>query len=214
MLKVTLTSRARAARLLAALALTAVAGGGVLAPGPAAANVRVAFPADAPGPPYYARLSSAGAPQTDEWAAIVFYRDPSCVPPTFNLLAFFDAPRALGCELTVEGFEIWRNGPGIDPAPIVVNSRGLGEVPVWFVAVSELEAASADGVLTIAELAALPSLQQGHADRFHEVLHPSQAARNSKLTITAAGVLSDGRRFALQVSASREVVRNVRISFG
>ena len=177
----------------------------------ATANVRLAFPSEAPGPPYYARITATGAPQTDEWAAIVFYRDPDCVPADFNLLDFFDIPRAFGCPAAVEGFEIWRNGPGIDAAPINVVTRGSAPVAVWFVAPSELEAAMADGVLTIAELAALPSLQVGFAHHFREVLHPSEAARNAKLTMTAFGALIDGRRFQLQFSASTNTVRHTRI---
>lgn len=181
---------------------------------PSVSGCDVAFPEEAPGPPYYARISSDGAPQTEQWAAIIFYRDPSCVPSNFNLLEFFDIPRAFGCPLTIEGFEIWENGPGQDPAPILVKSRGLGAVPVWFISPQELDAAMADGVLTIGELSALPSVQVGAAHRFQEVLHPTQAARNGKLTITASGSSSNGRTFQLQVSASRNTPRHVNITFG
>lgn len=200
------------ARLVVALVMAALALG-LLPVGVATAKVRLAFPAEAPGPPYYARISSDGAPQTEQWAAIVFYRDPRCVPSDFNLLQFFDIPRAFGCPLAVQGFEIWENGPGQDPAPIQVKSRGLGAVPVWFVSPAELAAAMADGVLTIGELSMLPSLQMGIADSFQEVLHPNQAAKHGKLTMTAFGTLSDGRAFQLQVSASRDTPRHVKISF-
>lgn len=200
------------ARVVLVLVMAALAAG-LLPVGVAAANIRLAFPEQTPGPPYYARITSDGAPQTEQWAAIVFYRDPSCVPSDFNLLQFFDFPRAFGCRLTVEGFEIWKNGPGQDPAPIEVKSRGLGAVPVWFVSPAELAAATADGVLTIGELSALPSLQVGTADRFQEVLHPNEAAKHGKLTITASGTLSNGRAFQLQVSASRDTLNHVKISF-
>lgn len=198
------------AALVLAMAALAV---GSLPVGTAVANVRLAFPEETPGPPYYARISSEGAPRTAQWAAIVFYRDPSCVPADFNLLQFFDIPRAFGCPLTIEGFEIWQNGPGQDPAPIEVKSRGLGAVPVWFVFPHELDAAMADGVLTIGELSALPSLQTGAAHGFQEVLHPSEAARSGKLTITASGSSSNAGAFQLQVSASRDTARHVKISF-
>lgn len=136
------------------------------------------------------------------------------MPADFNLLTTFDIPGAFGCRLTVEGFEIWEHGPGEDAAPIQVKSSGLGSVPVWFVSTAELEAASADGVLTIAELRALPSLQMGTAERFQETLHPSEAARHGKLTITAAGSLSDGRSFQLQVSGNQDTAwRQVKITF-
>lgn len=216
-MKMTSVSRASGARRLPArvilVLVMAAPAVGLLPVGVAAANVRLAFPEETPGPPYYARISSDGAPQTEQWAAIVFYRDPGCVPSGFNLLQFFDIPRAFGCPLTVEGFEIWKNGPGQDPAPIQVKSRGLGAVPVWFVSPAELAAAMADGVLTIGELSALPSLQVGTADSFQEVLHPSEAAKHGKLTITASGTLSDGRAFQLQVSASRDRLNHVKISF-
>lgn len=199
------------ARLVVALVIAALAVG-LLPVGAATAKVRLAFPEEAPGPPFYARISTAGAPQTEQWAAIVFYRDPSCVPASFNLLQSFDIPRVFGCPLAIEGFEIWENGPGQDPGPIQVKSRGLGAVPVWFVSPAELAAAMADGVLTIGELSTLPSLQVGTADRFQEVLHPFQAAKHGKLTMTAFGTLSDGRAFQLQVSASRDTPRHVKIN--
>lgn len=80
----------------------------------ASAAVRTAFPAQNPGPPYYAFF--AGAPfaeifRDDGWVAIPFVRDPSCVPLGFNLLASADIPAAFGFELTVEGFALWKNGP-------------------------------------------------------------------------------------------------------
>ena len=73
------------ARVVLGLAMAALTVG-LLPVGTAVANVRLAFPEETPGPPYYARISSEGAPQTAQWAAIVFYRDPSCVPSDFNLL--------------------------------------------------------------------------------------------------------------------------------
>lgn len=194
---------------VAALALA------LLPAGRAAANVNLAFPEETPGPPYYLR-GIEPASEAVEWVPIVFYRDPSCVPADFNLLNFFDAPRAFGCPLTVEGFEIWRNGPGQDTAPLQVKSRGLGAVPVWFVSAAEHEAAIADGVLTITELRALPSLLMGTAERYHEVLHPGEeAGRRARLTITASGSLSDGRSFRLQVSGNpaQPQVRHVKITF-
>ena len=202
----------RLTRTLGTLAVTAVAGG--LIPAGADANVRIPFPSESPGAPFYARAEADGVIQDDGWAAIAFYRDPACVPANFNLLQFFDVPGAFGCALTIAGFEIWQNGPGLDPAPIQVNSHGTGAVPIWFVSVSELTAAMADGVLTITELAALPSRQIGYADQFREVLHPSETGRNAKLTMTASGELTDGRSFRLQFSAAANRQRHTRIVIG
>jgi hypothetical protein len=133
----------------------------------------------------------------------LFYRDPACIPVDFNLLNFFDRPpRPFGCRLTVEGFEIWRNGPGQDPAPLQSKLTGAGPVPVWFVSWPVLQAAAADGVLSITELASLPTLITGYADQFSETLHPLQPGRKaSQIQTNASGILSDGRSFRLQLTA-------------
>ena len=161
----------------------------VLSPQSASAAVRLTFPGESPGIPAYARISEE-AIHTDEWAAIPFYRDPSCVPPDFNLMRSFDVPRAFRCPLTVEGFEVWENGPGVDAAPMLSVSRAAEGMPVWFVKWPELEAAMRDGVLTIGELAGMESLIVGTADSYQEVLRPGES-----ITIHATGSLSDGRRF-------------------
>lgn len=182
--------RGLVAALLAAIGLVLPTGA------PAHAAVRYDFPAEAPGPPYYARIIP---PAFEEWTAIAFYRDPTCIPSDFNLLRFLDAPRAFGCRLTVEGFEIWRTGPGQDLAPMHIESREAGLVPVWFVRPDVMEAAMADGVLTITELSALPTLVVGSATRFSEVLHPEQSARQPSIRISAFGTLVDGRSFRWHV---------------
>lgn len=104
--------------------LAALAFGAVLTQYPSAQD---------PGPPFYARIEHGFVIHDDTTAAIAFYRDPSCVPLTFNLLNLFDAPRAFGCPLTVDGFDVWKNGPPpVDQGPIQSETRGLGAVPVWF----------------------------------------------------------------------------------
>lgn len=176
----------------------------LLSAAPAHAAVRLEVPEDSPGGPFYARIEPGSiAPHTDEWAAIIFYRDPACIPANFNLLNFFDAPpRPFFCPLTVEGFEVWKNGPGQDPAPIQSKLREADAVPIWFVSWPVLQAATADGVLTIGELASLPTLMTGFADQYSETLHPTQPGRKAAhIQITASGTLSDGRSFRLQVSA-------------
>lgn len=166
------------------------------------AAVRQTIPDEQAGPPFYARLDEAVI-QTADWAAIPFYRDPACIPTDFNLIQFFDIPGAFSCTLTVDGLVIWKNGPPPqDQAPIHQSLRGTGDVPVWFVSSAELEPAMSDGVLTIVELAALPSLQVGSADYFHETLHPTGGAQRGKIQLTASGVLDDGRSFRVQVSAT------------
>ena len=153
--------------------------------------------------------------QDGTWAAIVFYRLPECVPPDFNLLTFFDLPRAFACPLTVRGFEIWKNGPPVDFAPIHTELRGLGAVPIWFVRWNELEAALADRALTVAELWTMPSLRIGSASFFQESLHPVEApAGRGSLQIVAHGLLSNGTAFQLHVTSSdQDTISSVKISF-
>ena len=75
----------------------------------ASATVRVGGGGDVP---FYARLVRGEIYHTDDWAAIVFYRPPTCIPANFNLLDFFDIPGAFECNPpTTDGFAIWEHGP-------------------------------------------------------------------------------------------------------
>ncbi len=173
----------------------------------AMANVVLFFPGplgEPAGVPAYARIERApdGLPlvhHDKEWAAIYFVRDPACVPAGFNLLDFSDAPAAFDCPMTVEGFEIWKNGPWTgEVAPIHSVSHGLGAVPVWFVKWPDLRAALIDNVLTMSELNSLNPLK-GTASFFKETLQPLQ--EGSRRTVTQAearGILQDGRTFDFQ----------------
>ncbi len=185
------------------------------------ANVLVPFGPDSGGGiPAYApliqRLANGDVvvPNDGEWAAITFYRDPACVPPDFDLLNLFD-PRALGCTLTVEGFEIWRNGPGTgDLGPIQSISHGLGAVPIWFVKLSDLEAAISDGSLTVGELEGLSTLRKGSAIFFKATQHPLDVANVTHIEISARGVLRDGGQFQYQLTGGQPaLIGHVKIVF-
>ena len=168
--------------------LTLLLGAAAISTSTVQGAVRVEVP-PGDGIPAYARTDFI--PHNEEWAAIVFYRDPACVPVGFNLLEFYDVPAAFGCPLTVAGFEIFENGlPPIDPAPLFTNLRGLGHVPVWFVSWPDLQVQIADGVLTIADLESMNSLQRGDATFFAERLHPYK-----NYNVVAHGLLEDGRSF-------------------
>lgn len=170
--------------------------------------------------PFYARAPRNQTFDDGEWAVIPFYRSPDCVPVHFNLLDFFDFPDgtnfgAFECQpVTTDNFSIWKNGPNVDPAPVMSQFHGLGAVPVWFVRVEELEAAVADDVLTIGELAGLPSLLLGTATHFKETLHPGESGSPSggRIQIKATGELIDGRSFRVNLAAN-QAVTNVRIVF-
>jgi hypothetical protein len=209
---------ATASRLLAS-ALAGAALFTLIGAGSAGAQVMLRVPGDSPGAPIYARVERPFVAHTDQWAAIVFYRAPDCVPGGFNLLDLFDFPAAFLCPLTVSGFELWENGPPIDSAPRHTNLSGLA-VPVWFVPWPALQAALADDVLTISELKSLSPLK-GVAKTFHEVLHPfvppgtPGGAQVPHLTITASGVLPDGRSFQYEYTDVffGQEPRHVRIVF-
>ena len=189
--------------------------------------VRTTFPsAEDPGFPFYARIEPA-PPHTivndGTWAAIVFYRDPSCVPESFNLLLFFDFVGAWDCPLQVHGAHFWE-GQALAPPPIMAKSSGNGAVPVWFAPVDAVNFAMQDGVLTIGELAGLEGLLVGHADHFEETIHPSDGSppgsgatgpgrRHHKLIINAHGQLDDGRDFSLHFEAGQGQVKAILIQF-
>jgi hypothetical protein len=182
------------------------------------ANILLQFsPALGGGVPAYARIERVDGHvlvhNDGRWAAISFFRQPSCVPAGFNLLDFFDAPRAFECELTMEGFEIWRNGPWADVSPIQTVSFGLGAVPIWFVRVDELEGALADDVLTVAELEACATVRKGLATYFKETLHPSGGAQQTKTEVVARGTLPSGESFLFQAEETHNELKHVLIRF-
>jgi hypothetical protein len=177
-----------------------------------AGQVRLRVPQDSPSGPFYARIERGLVLQTHDWVAVAFYREPSCVPASFNLLNFFDfanIPAVFSCPLTVSGFELWDDPAGA--APRQSKLRGNGGLPVWFVSVDDFQTAL-PGV-TMTELLAMPSLMQGVATEFEETLHPLEAAQQSMLQIVASGELPDGRSFRfIAVEASAEL-RHVSIEF-
>jgi hypothetical protein len=146
--------------------------------------------------PFYARFLAG-----PEWTAIIFYRPPTCVREDFNLLAFFD-PEAFNCgPPTTDGFAVLGNTPNPFGAPLQLKLWGLGAVPIWFVRTAELNVAAEDEYLSVDELAALPSLVEGTATDYSEVLHPLEGAKVEKITVVARGTLEDGRSFRLQVTS-------------
>jgi hypothetical protein len=176
----------------------------------ASANVRVE--GEGGNLPFYARLGRGEIYHTDDWAAIVFYRPPTCIPIDFNLLDFFDIPGAFGCTPpTTDGFSIWEHGPGIDSAPKLVELHGLGAVPVWFVRWPALQAVLGDDVVTIAELASLQPLI-GSASSYHETLRPSEGVKVSTIEFNARGRLADGRAFQLEATAISPTPTTTRYS--
>ena len=193
--------------------------------GPAAAAAKVGngpyirhFPGETPGIPAYALLAGDFMPSDNGWVGIVFVRSPECIPAEFNLLVFLNPPTAWACDITVEGEEWWHDLSV--PPPFQYHERAIGVVPIYFVALSELQAAAADGVLTIGELQSLPSLLVGYADFLEHVVHnTNQPTNHGHETLVARGELTDGRTFLFRYNekflpeTGEHVFPNVEIHF-
>jgi hypothetical protein len=163
----------------------------------AEAQIHLNIPEDSQ-PPFYANISRDFLPHTEEWAVVIFYRTPACVPADFNLLDFIDPPpRPFSCALQIQGHSNWRSLD--DPFPAEVLYHGTGAVPVWFVRWSELQAAVADDELTVGELAGLPSLLIGSASLFLESIRNSiPEQRGGNEVVVASGTLTDGHSFQVE----------------
>jgi hypothetical protein len=182
------------------------------------ANSQRLYRLDASGMPFYSRTeppASAGgyAYHTDEWAAVVFYRDPACVPAGFNLFDFIDIPGAFFCATTIEGHALHIEPLGITP-PKMSTIQG-DAVPIWFVPWSgAFEQAVEAGMLTMAELSAMPGLIKGVATQFHELLTSIENHPSPKINITARGEILGGGSFRYNVNYTGltvESVQNVKI---
>lgn len=162
--------------------------------------------------PYYARIQRGEVFHNGDWAAIVFYRPPECVPDTFNLLDFYDFG-AFGClPPTTDGFIIWDGEPGTSD-PIQIQLQGLGAVPVWFVAWSELGPAVADGTLLMSDLEGMLTLKTGSASFYTETLHPTGVVKVPMINYVAHGLLDDGLSFKVHVTLVTGSHTDVHITF-
>jgi hypothetical protein len=119
------------------------------------------------------------------------------------VLDIYDVPGAFSCGLqTVAGFEVWQQGPSLDPAPKLGELKGLGAVTVWFVSWPEPQVAVGDGMLTISELAILTKLV-GTATEYHETLRRSGVVKKSTYVNNAKGILADGRKFSFHYANNK-----------
>lgn len=171
--------------------------------------------------PFYARFGENETFSDGELVTVVFYRPPECIPADFNLNAFFDfpgenTPGAFACAPpTTTSVETWANGPETDPAPLVAEMTGRGAVPVWFFTADDMEAAAADGVVTIGELASIPSRRIGSAATYKELLHPSQSNTQPLIQFSAVGTLEEGGNFTVDVSqGAPDVEDHITIDLG
>ena len=161
-------------------------------------------PEDDPGPPGYARHFALAE---EGWVAMIFYRDPTCVPTGRNLLEFVDppaesGPAAFGCGILVRGVTFWEQGPGVDFAPKLMIFRDEPGMQIWFAPLTEFNEAAAGGTLTMAELESLDPLV-GTVEAYREVHHLDQPApqrvESAEFMAMAYGTLADGRSFDLEL---------------
>lgn len=138
--------------------------------------------------PFYARISSDEIFHNEDWALIVFYRPPSCIPPNANFLAALDAETVSECgPPTVDGVATWENGPATDAAPLETEFAGRGDVPVWLVPWPMLEGSIADGVLTRRDLLSMQTRLEGTMSSYLERIDPIGRE------LAGEGQLADGR---------------------
>ena len=163
----------------------------------AQSQIRLYVPEDIE-PPVYSNLMHGFTPNDGQWAVVFFYRSPECIPPGFNLLDFIDLSGSPAtCPLQIQGATIWHSAG--DPYPAESEFHGTGDVPVWFVRWSEMQALIADDVLTIGELATASSLAVGSASLFHQsVRNDTVGERGGNESDNAFGQLSDGRTFQVE----------------
>jgi hypothetical protein len=156
--------------------------------------------------PFYARFGTNETFSDDGQTVIIFYRPSSCIPADFNMMDFFHfpddtSPGAFACQpTTMDGYEMWEGEPGSGPAPVRTQLWGRGAVPVWFVDTADVQALiDDDGVVTIADLESLSPVK-GTADKYYEVLHPSQSNEKPLIIFRAEGELDDGGTFWARAS--------------
>lgn len=158
-------------------------------------------PEESPGAPWYADFSRGFIPTDGTDVSIVFWRNPADVPADFNLLDYFDIPRAWSTPILLRGQEWWVDEPLTPGNQMRTRMVNDGPVPVYFVALDELEAEIADDVLTIGELEAFSSLRVGYAtDVRYDTrngLRPGEG--NDGARYTALGELEGGGRFFVRL---------------
>lgn len=177
--------------------------------------VRVAFPAENPGIPAYARLGlpSAQLFHDASWLVVPFYRNPEMIRGDFNLLSLFDfsgpdGPGAFGVPLTVSGFYMIERDAAPTDFPRVVVTRGT-DVPVWFVSWPAFDAAGADGVVSMDDLRAMNPVQ-GVASTLEETLRPR--VDEHLVVLDAKGRTTDGRAFSVHVTHVGATTKALRIT--
>jgi hypothetical protein len=152
-------------------------------------NMVITFPDEDPGIPIYARVGPilnqffvAG-----DQLVIPFYRNPLCIPDSFNLLNYYDPPTAFGCELMVQGRFVIEKDAEEGQFPIMAHTTG-SEVPVWIVDWTDFQSLRANGAVTIVDLEALEPIK-AITFQFEEYLLPR--INEHQVIIEAEGTVPD-----------------------
>jgi hypothetical protein len=155
-------------------------------------------PDESPGAPSYADFGRDFIPADGTQVAIVFMRDPACIPPDFNLLDMWDIPAAFECPFLLGGQDLWHE-PLVDiPFKCVYVLENDGSVPVYFVDLAELNSEIADDQLTLGELETFSSLKVGQATYVkNDILNSNAPDSDGKGhgVMTAIGTLQESGEF-------------------
>jgi len=150
-------------------------------------NRVISFPDEDPGIPIYARVG----PILNQFfvagnqLVIPFYRNPECIPDSFNLLNYYDPPAAFGCELMVQGRFVIEKDAEEGQFPIMAHTTG-SDVPVWIVDWTGFQSLKANGAVTIVDLEALQPIK-AIALQFEEYLSPR--INEHQVIIEAEGIV-------------------------
>jgi hypothetical protein len=134
---------------------------------------------------------------------IPFYRNPECIPDSFNLLNYYDPPAAFGCELMVQGRFVIEKDAEEGQFPIMAHTAG-SEVPVWIVDWTGFQSLKANGAVTIVDLEALQPIK-ATALQFEEYLSPR--INEHQVIIEAEGIVEGtDQKFRFQLTHEKDEI--------
>lgn len=175
-------------------------------------NRVIHFPDEDPGIPIYARVGPilkqffiAG-----DQLVIPFYRNPVCIPDSFNLLNYYDPPVAFGCELMVQGRFVIEKDAEEGQFPIMAHTSGT-EVPVWIVDWAGFQLLMDEGAVTMVDLEGLDPIK-ATALQFEEYLSPR--INEHQVIIEAEGSVSDtDQDFYFSLTHVGDEIKRIQLEF-
>lgn len=171
-------------------------------------NMVISFPDEDPGIPIYARVG----PILNQFfvagnqLVIPFYRNPECIPDSFNLLNYYDPPVAFGCELMVQGRFVIEKDAEEGQFPIMAHTTG-SEVPIWIVDWTGFQSLRANGAITIVNLEELNPIK-ATALQFDEYLSPR--INEHQVIIEAKGIVAGtDQKFLFQLTHQVDKIKAI-----